>query len=474
MQPPGHFHRLMKIMNPFEKAFQNSNGCGCWRPKHLRALALGGALLSPMNVPVQLPAEETPRQYGVGAFGGEAVDSGKLRDELFSRMDGNQRVPVATREQWEKKRQEIRRRIFELIGPLPEKRGPLNPKVLSEDSYHGLTRRLVQYEVEPGDVVKAWLLIPKEAKGRLPAIICRHQTVDAGKDEPIGLHVFTGVVEGKPRYRTVAEGEADGEGAFYALKHALKGYVTLSFDEVSVGEHFPSPKGPFFTDAFYEHNPQWESFAAKSVFDGMRAVDYLQGLESVDPERIGITGHSLGGFTAAWQMALDERLKVGVQSCGYQLWQANYSEQGALGFSRKEWFVYIPSLRTHLENRRLPFDYHELLALVAPRVFLDTGSNVDSINRQSDQNTLLVDLLKGVYAFYFPPEQLAVTETKLAYPGQEAQGPLYPLRLLACEDRPLYGRQWNFAGHGYTKLQFFAGLKIFDQAFGVNRNDEPK
>lgn len=439
--------------------------------QHSKHPSIFAAVLSLMTSATLIPAEELQKQYGVGAFGGEAVDIQKLHEELFSLTEGKKRVPVATREQWDKKRQEIRRKVFAVIGPLPDKRCPLNPKVLKEDTYHGLTRRLVQYEVEPGDTVQAWLLIPKEVKGKLPAIICRHQTVDAGKDEPIGLRVFTGVVEGKPRYRTVAEGEEDGEGAFYALKYALKGYVTLSFDEVSVGKHFPSPKGPFFTDAFYERNPQWKSFAAKSVFDGMRAMDYLQTLAIVDPNRIGITGHSLGGFTTVWQMALDERLKVGVQSCGYQLWQANYSEHGALAFSRKQWFVYIPALREYVENRQLPFDYHELLALIAPRVFLDTGTNVDGISRQSDQNTLLVDLFKDVYAFYFPSDKLAVTETKLAYPGKESHGKLYPLRMLSCEGSSLYGRQWNFAGHAYTKLQFIEGLKWFDEVFGVKREN---
>jgi dipeptidyl aminopeptidase/acylaminoacyl peptidase len=46
----------------------------------------------------------------------------------------------------------------------------------------------------------------------------------------------------------------------------------------------------------------------------MRAVDLLQSLDFVDPERIGAIGHSMGSITTYLTMALDPRIKAGVRS----------------------------------------------------------------------------------------------------------------------------------------------------------------
>ncbi len=51
------------------------------------------------------------------------------------------------------------------------------------------------------------------------------------------------------------------------------------------------------------------------IWDGMRAVDYLQSRQDVDARRINLTGTSGGGTQAALLGALDERIQVIIPSC---------------------------------------------------------------------------------------------------------------------------------------------------------------
>ncbi|MFC1542137.1 alpha/beta hydrolase family protein, partial [Candidatus Latescibacterota bacterium] len=48
------------------------------------------------------------------------------------------------------------------------------------------------------------------------------------------------------------------------------------------------------------------------IWDGIRAVDYLSTRSDVDPERIGLTGHSGGGTITSYIAAFDERIKVSI------------------------------------------------------------------------------------------------------------------------------------------------------------------
>ncbi|MHC4628553.1 MAG: alpha/beta hydrolase, partial [Planctomycetota bacterium] len=51
------------------------------------------------------------------------------------------------------------------------------------------------------------------------------------------------------------------------------------------------------------------------VWDGMRAIDYLQSRSEVDPNRIGCTGNSGGGTQTSHLMSLDERIIAAAPSC---------------------------------------------------------------------------------------------------------------------------------------------------------------
>src|SRR5262249_29009997 len=188
------------------------------------------------------------------------------RTRLLEVRDAEGKVmPVRTAEDWSRRRAHVLEGMQEAMGPLPD----LASKVLLDVKYEkdfdeeGYTRRKLTYQSEKGDRVPAWLLVPKEQKGKLPAMLCLHQTTKIGKDEPAGLG-----------------GKAP---LHYGKELAQRGFVCLIPDYPSFGEHeYDFGKSPH------------PSGTIKAIWDNIRAVDLLVSLPTVDPDRIGVIGHSLG------------------------------------------------------------------------------------------------------------------------------------------------------------------------------------
>ena len=58
-----------------------------------------------------------------------------------------------------------------------------------------------------------------------------------------------------------------------------------------------------------------QNVARIEIWDGMRAIDYLQSRPEIDPKRIGCTGNSGGGTQTSYLMALDDRISAAAPSC---------------------------------------------------------------------------------------------------------------------------------------------------------------
>ena len=95
--------------------------------------------------------------------------------------------------------------------------------------------------------------------------------------------------------------------------------------------------------------------------NGYTWEDYLASLDSVDAQRIGCFGFSLGGKEALYVPAFDERYRAAVSvDGGIALSYSNWTDPWYLGRS--------------LEGQDAGTDHHEVLALIAPRAFLLMGS----------------------------------------------------------------------------------------------------
>lgn len=262
------------------------------------------------------------------------------------------RILARTPAEWAQWRPDILRRAQLVTGPLPSigRDIPLNPEVLETVDFPTYTRLKVAYQGEPDDRLTAYLLLPKKA-GRLPAVLCLHQTYDYGKAEPAGLL-------GDPNL-------------FYAKELAERGFVTLAPDYWPFGDYLGRPYDPY--------RAGYASAVMKGVWNHIRALDYLAARPEVDPERIGCIGHSLGGHNALWLGAFDDRVRAFVISCGFSTW-ASYAAGSYSGGDLRNYstIYYMPRIATEYGNdfRRMPFDYGEVLATLAPRpVFISAPMN---------------------------------------------------------------------------------------------------
>jgi dienelactone hydrolase len=264
-------------------------------------------------------------------------------------------VGLAQPPDWLQIRADILARMQQVMGLLPgeSKRVALDPRVESEEDGGKYVRRKMTIAVEPGDRLPLYLLIPKERRGRLPAVLCLHQTSrPLGKKNPVGLG-----------------GPADLN---YAVQLAERGYAAIAPDYVNMGEY-----------KFDPYKADYASATMKGIWNHIRCVDYLRSLAEVDPERIGAIGHSLGGHNAIFLAAFDERVRCVVSSCGFCSF-TRYMKGDLTGWSHDG---YMPRIRTLYDRdpKKMPFEFADVIAAMAPRPFFanapvgDTNFDVQGV-----------------------------------------------------------------------------------------------
>lgn len=256
---------------------------------------------------------------------------------------GQQR-PVATAQDWAVRRGQILHGMQEAMGKLPDRSSlpQLDVQVRSEVECCGVRRQTLTFASGDGDRVAAYLFLPvATAATKLPAVLALHQTATEGKDNAVG--------SGSDRRMT------------YGTELAERGYVVLAPDYPSFGE---SQNYDFQADRYI-------SGTMKGIWNHMRAVDLLAARDEIDPARIGVIGHSLGGHNAMFVGCFDERLKVIVSSCGWTPFHDYYGGKIAGWTSDR----YMPRLRDAygLDPDRVPFDFYEVVAALAPRAFFSNS-----------------------------------------------------------------------------------------------------
>jgi|GEM_PF-957677 len=268
-------------------------------------------------------------------------------------------------------RQEILQRMQQVMGPLPgpERKVALDVETLEEVALAKYVLRKITYATEPGDRVPAYLLIPqsalKEPGLKLPAVLCLHQTTPLGKAEPAGLG-------GNPNLH-------------YAKELAQRGYVTLAPDYLGGDIPEVGLRGGF---GEYRTDPYalgYVSGSMKGIWNHMRAVDFLQTLPFVDPGRIGVIGHSLGGYNSLFLAAFDTRIEVAVSSCGFTSFP-KYRKGDLTGWSHRGHMPRIASVYGK-DPAKMPFDFPDVLAVIAPRgVFINapTGDDIFDVSGVKD------------------------------------------------------------------------------------------
>lgn len=351
---------------------------GYWARMVAVQLALGALLL---DAAIFLPQAITQQPSEQQDSGGESLAVRRLpRDRLLCYLDDNgEEKPITAAAQWPLRRQQILDAMQTIMGRLPtgeQKRRPLDMHVEEEVDCGSYVRQLITYASEPGCRVPAYLLIPKhvigESQRAVPAVLCLH-----GTDHRVGHGTVVGL--------------GDRPNRQYAAELAERGFVTLAPNYPLLAKYQPDLA-----------SLGWESGTLKAVWDNMRGLDLLESLPFVRGGKFGAIGHSLGGHNAVFTAAFDERIVAVVSNCGLDLFVDYYGGDPARWEPEQGWTQtrYMPKLR-HYQGRlaEIPFDFHEVIAAIAPRRLLiiapqqDDNFRADSVDRLTEAARPVFELL---------------------------------------------------------------------------------
>jgi hypothetical protein len=247
--------------------------------------------------------------------------------------------PVRTAAEWARRREQILANMQLVMGPLPgdDHKVPLDVKVTETVELPRYIRKKLTFAAEKDDRVPAYLLMPKERAGKLPAVLVLHQTIPIGKAEPAGL--------------------GEQENKRIGVHLVERGYVVLCPDDPRFGEYrYDFAKSKFLSGSM------------KAIWNNMRAIDLLESLPEVDAQRIGCIGHSLGGHNTMFTAVFDTRIRACVSNCGFTSFPKYYG--GKLkGWTSPHYMPLIAS-KYELNPEKVPFDFPEVVAALAPRAFL--------------------------------------------------------------------------------------------------------
>lgn len=285
--------------------------------------------------------------------------------------------------QWPSMRGEIESTVLSMLGPIAKERVELQTKTVDEMQFSGYVRRRVNYFVDEWERVSAWLFVP-DRKDEMPGILCCHQAVTQGKDEPAGL-------EGDPCM-------------FMAQRYAELGYVTIAPDSITAGDRISAGLSAFDTKSFYKDNPK-SSAMARMLSDHFYALDVLCEVKRVDSARLGVIGHGLGAQNALFLAAFDERVQTCVASGGFTRFA---TDKDPARWVRDGGFVYFPQLREAIKTKKYPYDWEHILALCAPSPTLVVASSGDSEYGNTKGCEKAVELASNVYRLLGAAEALSI------------------------------------------------------------------
>lgn len=157
--------------------------------------------------------------------------------------------------------------------------------------------------------------------------------------------------------------------------------ITFSHDQVTKYNN-PQNTDPFYTlypDQNIDNSGQYSAWAwgISRLIDGLELV---KSTLPIDLSHIAVTGCSYAGKMALFAGAFDERIALTIAQesggGGAPAWRVSETigKVEKLGVTSHQWFKESLFQFAGEKVVRLPYDHHELMAMVAPRALLVTGN----------------------------------------------------------------------------------------------------
>ncbi|MCC6588993.1 MAG: acetylxylan esterase [Bryobacterales bacterium] len=204
---------------------------------------------------------------------------------------------IRTKAEAERRREQVRAKLNQLVGGLPYYNGPLNARVTQLFTNNAYSLEKVIYESLPGFYVTGNVYRPNQP-GSYPAVLLPtgHTTTGKTENHRIGANL------------------------------AAKGFVALVYDPIGLGERIqaldPEKRKHAGGCCANEHlqagaqaNLIGLSVARYFIWDAKRSLDYLASRPDVDANRLGVAGCSGGGNVTTLITAFDDRVKAAAPAC---------------------------------------------------------------------------------------------------------------------------------------------------------------
>ena len=147
---------------------------------------------------------------------------------------------------------------------------------------------------------------------------------------------------------------------------------------------------------FYQRYPKWSKMG-RMLADVRWAVDALMENNRIDADKVFVAGYSVGAATGLYSAALDERIAGVVSVCGFTPMRTNTEGKTAEGiYEYSHLHGLIPKLGffAGMENR-IPYDFHEILACIAPRPMLVIAPTWDQYANHTDISRCMEEVKKA-------------------------------------------------------------------------------
>jgi dienelactone hydrolase len=282
--------------------------------------------------------------------------------EAFKKMRVPEFPVPASKEEWEKRRADVKSKVVASLGDLPPR--PVRPEVhiVSIELRPGFELSRLRIDNGVDGTMSAMLLVPLGLKGRAPAILWLHSS--------------------SYDHHQLLQPNTNGGAEPLGITFVKRGYVVLAPDAAWYGDRAgQGPAGPRELtreqqDSLHKYH-LWFGRTLWGMFvrDDQIALDYLCALPFVDTKRIGATGISMGSTRSWWLAAVDDRIACVVGVACLTRYE-NLLKHGQL--RQHGTYYFVNGLLKH-------FDSEAVVALKAPRPVLfltgelDAGSPADGI-----------------------------------------------------------------------------------------------
>ncbi|MBM7581919.1 dienelactone hydrolase [Caldicoprobacter guelmensis] len=290
-----------------------------------------------------------------------AVRPDKFLEKMYNMTVPKYEFNARNIDEWRMWRNDLKKVFIECLGGLPEGKVDLNPQIVEQKELDDYVRQRVVFNTLEDLEMLAYVLIPKNIKGKLPAVVACHGHGYGSKDI-VGLN-FDG-----------SEKTGDiGYQKNFAVELVKRGFLVIAPELIGFGDRTleeDAAKAYKGESSCYKISinllMMGKTMAGIRVYEVMRTIDYLLTHSEVDPDRIGCMGISGGGLVCAFTSALDERIKAAVIS-GY----ANTFKDSVMSIYHCI-DNFIPGIIQYAE---MP----DIIGLIAPRPLLIESGTQDPI-----------------------------------------------------------------------------------------------